>query len=63
MRVAKLLQVAGLASSAGEATRKLKENAVSVNGEKVSAAVIDRAVLGDAPVLRLGKRAVRVRWL
>ena len=63
IRLPKLLQVAGLASSSGEATRKLKENAVSVNGEKVSAAVIDRAVLGEEPVLRLGKRAVRVRWL
>ena len=63
LRLPKLLVVAGLASSAGEATRKLKENAVSVNGEKVSAAVVDRAVLGDEPVLRLGKRAVRVRWL
>ena len=62
MRLAKLLQIAGLASSSGEATRKLKENAVSVNGEKISLAVIDRAVLGEAPVLRLGKRAVRVRW-
>ena len=62
MRLPKLLVIAGLASSSGEATRKLKENAVSVNGEKVSAAVIDRAALGEEPVLRLGKRAVRVRW-
>ena len=62
MRLPKLLVLAGLASSSGEATRKLKENAVSVNGEKVSVAVIDRAVLGEEPVLRLGKRAVRVQW-
>ena len=63
MRLPKLLVIAGLASSSGEATRKLKENAVSVNGEKVSAAVIDRVALGEEPVLRLGKRAVRVRWV
>ena len=41
----------------------MKENAVSVNGAKIAAAVIDRTVLGEDPVLRLGKRAVRVRWL
>lgn len=62
MRMSKLLVLAGLASSAGEATRKLKENAVSVNGEKVLATTMDRSELGAEPVLRLGKRAVRVQW-
>ena len=38
----KLLVLAGLAASAGEATRKLAENAVSVNGEKFSGKVIGR---------------------
>ncbi len=38
VRVPKLLVQAGLAGSAGEATRKLGENAVSVNGEKISRA-------------------------
>src|ERR1700722_9584409 len=37
VRLAKLLTLAGLATSAGEAARKLAENAVSVNGEKVLA--------------------------
>jgi tyrosyl-tRNA synthetase len=62
LRVAKLLVLAGLAVSAGEATRKLAENAVSVNGEKFSGKVIGRAALGDAPILRLGKKSVRVEW-
>ena len=63
VRVAKLLVYAGLASSAGEATRKLGENAVSVNGDRFAAKVIGRQVLGEAPVLRLGKRSVRVTWV
>ena len=62
VRVPKLLVLAGLATSAGEAQRKLAENAVSVNGEKFAERAIARDALGDAPVLRLGKRAVRVRW-
>ncbi len=62
LRVAKLLVLAGLAASAGEATRKLAENAVSVNGEKFSGKVIGRAALGEAPILRLGKKSVRVEW-
>ncbi len=62
VRLPKLLQLAGLASSTGEATRKLAENAVSINGAKVSGKVIDRATLGDSPVLRLGKRSVRIQW-
>src|SRR6202046_1120090 len=40
LRLPKLLQLAGLAPSAAEATRKLKENAVSVNGQKVTAATV-----------------------
>jgi tyrosyl-tRNA synthetase len=62
VRVPKLLVLAGLAASAGEAQRKLGENAVSVNGEKFAERTIAREVLGNAPVLRLGKRAVRVKW-
>jgi tyrosyl-tRNA synthetase len=63
IRVPKLLVLAGLASSAGEATRKLAENAVSVNGVKISEKVMTRSTLGEAPVLRLGKKSVRVAWL
>ncbi len=62
VRLPKLLVLAGLAASAGEAQRKLSENAVSVNGEKFNERTIARDALGDAPVLRLGKRAVRVKW-
>ncbi len=63
VRLPKLLHAAGLAASAGEATRKLAEHAVSVNGEKVSERVIGRTELGESPVLRLGKKSVRVKWM
>jgi tyrosyl-tRNA synthetase len=67
IRLAKLLTQAGLAASAGEATRKLAENAVSINGEKLQAGknvkTVSREFLGDAPVLRLGKKSVRVEWV
>ncbi len=62
MRLPKWLQLAGLAPSTGEATRKLKENAVSVNGEKFNAMVIARTRLGEKPTLRLGKKAVQIEW-
>ena len=62
VQLARLLQLVGLAASAGEATRKLGENAVSVNGAKYSQRVIGRTVLGKTPTLRLGKRSVRVVW-
>lgn len=62
LRLPKLLQLTGLATSAGEATRKLGENAVSINGEKFSGRTISFDQLGPKPVLRLGKRAVRVEW-
>jgi tyrosyl-tRNA synthetase len=67
VRLAKLLTLAGLATSAGEATRKLAENAVSVNGEKLLAGktmkTVTREFLGESPILRLGKKSVRVRWV
>jgi len=59
VRTAKLLHLAGLAASASEATRKLAENAVSLNGEKFSAKVIDNLEPGDTLTLRLGKKSVR----
>jgi tyrosyl-tRNA synthetase len=62
VRTPKLLQLAGLAASTGEATRKLGENAVSINGEKFSDRTVDLEKLGSSPILRLGKRAVRVEW-
>jgi len=63
VKLPKLLVLAGLAASTGEATRKITENAVSVNGEKVTERNVAREALGDAPALRLGKKAVRVRWV
>jgi len=63
LRTPKLLQLSGLAPSTGEATRKLSENAVSINGEKFSDRTIDLEKLGSSPTLRLGKRAVRVEWI
>jgi tyrosyl-tRNA synthetase len=62
LRIAKLLQVAGLAASGGEATRKLTENAVSINGEKFIGKTMTRQELGESPTLRLGKKAVRVKF-
>ena len=63
VKVAKLLVLAGLAASTGEATRKLAENAVSVNGEKFTGKVLGREALGDGTALRLGKKSVRVEWV
>jgi len=63
VRVPKLLQLAGLASSTGEATRKIAENAVSVNGEKFGEKVLRGVNVGDSVVLRLGKKSVRVEWV
>ncbi|HWG16770.1 MAG TPA: tyrosine--tRNA ligase [Acidobacteriaceae bacterium] len=62
VKLARLLVLAGLAASAGEATRKISENAVSVNGEKVSARALPKSALGEGPILRLGKRSVKVEW-
>ena len=60
---AKLLVLAGLTSSAGEATRKLAENAVSVNGEKIAVRTVRKEAMGESPILRLGKKSVRVEWV
>ena len=62
VRVPKLLVLSGLAASAGEASRKLTENAVSLNGEKLTTRTITREALGESPVLRLGKRQVRLAF-
>jgi tyrosyl-tRNA synthetase len=62
LRMPKLLQLAGLVPSTGEGTRKLKENAVSINGEKFTAMVVAPSRLGEKPVLRLGKKAVQLEW-
>ncbi|HEV2646760.1 MAG TPA: tyrosine--tRNA ligase [Acidobacteriaceae bacterium] len=63
VRLPKLLALAGLAASAGEATRKIAENAVSVDGEKFADKVWSGAKAGESIALRLGKKSVRVLWL
>jgi tyrosyl-tRNA synthetase len=63
VRLPKLLQLAGLSSSTGEATRKIAENAVSVNGAKFGEKVLCGAKVGDSVALRLGKKSVRVDWV
>jgi tyrosyl-tRNA synthetase len=63
VRLPKLLVLAGLASSAGEATRKIGENAVSVDGEKFAEKVLRGVQAGGTVVLRLGKKSVRVEWV
>jgi tyrosyl-tRNA synthetase len=62
LRLPKLLVLAGLSASGGDATRMIKANAVSINGEKTSASVVTREELGEAPALRLGKKAVKVEF-
>ncbi len=62
VRVAKLLHLAGLAASTGEANRKIAENAVSINGEKFSGKVEPLERMQGGAVLRLGKRSVRIEW-
>jgi tyrosyl-tRNA synthetase len=63
VRMAKLLVLAGLAASAGEATRKVTEKAVSVNGQKSNDRFLPLDLLGNTPTLRLGKKSVRVKWV
>ncbi len=63
VRLPKLLNLAGLASSAGEATRKIAENAVSVDGEKYSDKLLRGVNAGGSVALRLGKKSVRVEWI
>jgi tyrosyl-tRNA synthetase len=63
IRVPKLLVLTGLASSTGEATRKLAENAVSLNGEKIAGRTYGKEAMGESPILRLGKKSVRVEWI
>jgi tyrosyl-tRNA synthetase len=63
IKMAKLLVLAGLAASTGEATRKLAENAVSVNGEKFAEKVLPGVQAGTPVALRLGKKSVKVEWV
>ena len=62
LRIPRLLQLAGLAASTREATQKLAEKSVSINGDKFTGRLLSREALGDTPTLRLGKKAVRIKW-
>ena len=61
VRVDKLLREIGLASSGGEANRKLSEGAVEINGDKHSERSFDIPAGVDELVLRMGKKWARVR--
>jgi tyrosyl-tRNA synthetase len=62
-RLPKLLVLANLAGSAREATSKIVENAVSVDGEKVSDKLLRGVEAGGSVTLRLGKKSVKVEWV
>ena len=57
IRVQKLLLQLGLAASGAEASRKLAEKAVKIDGEVVTSSVITLSTLPTRIVTRLGKRA------
>ncbi|MGA7245662.1 MAG: hypothetical protein WBX19_20945, partial [Terracidiphilus sp.] len=57
IRVSKLLLQLGLASSGAEASRKLAEKAVKIDGEVVINSAIPLETLPARVVVRLGKRA------
>jgi len=59
-KLAPLLVLAGLAASNAEATRKVKEGAVSVDGNKVAELYLRLPNSTDSFVLRVGKRMKRV---
>jgi tyrosyl-tRNA synthetase len=63
IRIPRLLQLAGLATSVSEATRKISENAVTIDGRKFSGKLERWENLESGPVLRLGKRSKRVKWV
>ena len=58
--LAKLLSLAGLASSASDATRKIQQGGARVNREKVSDPRMRIAPAADALVIEVGRKAVRV---
>ena len=57
IRVSKLLLQLGLAASGAEASRKLAEKAVKIDGEVVTNSAIPLETLPARLVVRLGKRA------
>jgi tyrosyl-tRNA synthetase len=63
VRLPKLLHLAGLVASGAEGTRKLGENAVSINGSKVKGGTETFETMGASPVVRVGKKEVRIEWV
>ena len=63
IKIPRLLQHAGLVSSISEATRKIAENAVSINGVKFSGQLEALPRLGRNPILRVGKKSVKIEWV
>ena len=61
IRIDKLLRVSGLATSGAEANRKLKENAVSVNGTRHREMSYEVPEDATELVLKFGKKWTRVR--
>ena len=60
-KLAPLIVKAGLASSNGEAIRKIKENAVSLDGVKVSPGDFNKEQVFTGPVvLKLGRKFARL---
>ncbi len=59
IRVDKLLKEAGLAASRTEAERKIKEGAVTINGDVVSTPIMNVSANGGI-LVRVGKRVKRV---
>ena len=62
IKIPRLLQHAGLVSSASEGNRKILENAVSINGTKFRGQLEALPRLGKNPVLRVGRRSVRIEF-
>jgi tyrosyl-tRNA synthetase len=63
IKIPRLLQYAGLVASTSEGTRKIAENAVSINGAKFSGQTEALPRLGKNPVLRVGKKQVQIEWV
>ena len=60
IRVAKLLQLAGLAASTTEATRKIAEGAVSIENQRFTGKTLAIEDLSKPLTMRLGKKALRI---
>ncbi|HMC32527.1 MAG TPA: S4 domain-containing protein, partial [Candidatus Angelobacter sp.] len=60
MRVDKLLRESGLADSASDGVRKVKQNAVRINGQPITSIIVGTLIPVEH-VIRVGKRIKNVR--